>query len=116
MEELKTQMKGLQAEINELNCNKEELEQRLASVEKDYREATLPEMTEEFRDLIENSITSAVNEINFQDEDSYDITYEINYKEISAEIDLNHHIKDELISTVLEKVSSLFKVIEDNGN
>jgi len=110
MEELKTQIRGLQAEIQALDSNREVLESRLTLAEESYRESTLPEITEDFSILIENSIRAAVNNIDFSDEENYDISHEINYKELSTQ--LNFLNREELISLVLINVTELFKVIE----
>ena len=112
MEELKTQIRGLQAEIQALDSNREVLESRLTLAEESYRESTLPEITEDFSILIENSIRAAVNDIGFSDEENYDISHEINYKELNTELNLKYDIREELISLVLINVTELFKVIE----
>ena len=117
MEELKTQITGLKEQIQILDNDRQELQNHLATVEKDYTESTLPVMTNDFYELIENSIRRAVSDIQFSDEDSYEICYEVNYKELSVDIDLNRDIREELISLVLEGVTSLFKLEEtENGN
>ena len=115
MEELKEQMIGLKAQMETLDNDRRELQYALDAAEKDYKEASLPEITEDFSELIENSIRAAVNDIDFSDEENYDISHEINYKELSTELNLDHNIKEELISLVLTNVTELFKVIE-NGN
>ena len=117
MEELKTQITGLKEQIQILDNDRQELQNLLATVEKDYTESTLPVMTNDFYELIENSIRRAVSNIAFSDEDSYEICYEVNYKELSIDIELNSSIKEELISSVLESITNLFKLEEtENGN
>lgn len=117
MEELKTKIIGLKEQIQILDNDRQELQNLLATVEKDYTESTLPVMTNDFYELIENSIRRAVSDIQFSDEDSYEICYEVNYKELSVDIDLNSHIREELISSVLESITNLFKLEEtENGN
>tara|TARA_R110000823_G_scaffold217930_1_gene347238 strand:- start:442 stop:795 length:354 start_codon:yes stop_codon:yes gene_type:complete len=117
MEELKTKIIGLKEQIQILDNDRQELQNHLATVEKDYTESTLPVITDDFYELIESSIRKAVNDIAFSDEESYEICYEVNYKELSVDIDLNRDIREELISLVLEGVTSLFKLEEtENGN
>ena len=88
MEELKTKIIGLKEQIQILDNDRQELQNHLATVEKDYTESTLPVITDDFYELIESSIRKAVNDIG-----------------------------EELISLVLEGVTSLFKLEEtENGN
>ena len=115
MEELKQKMIGLKAQMETLDNDRQELQYVLDAAEKDYREASLPEITEDFSELIENSIRAAVNDIGFSDEENYDISHEINYKELNTELNLKYDIREELISLILTNVTELFKVIE-NGN
>jgi hypothetical protein len=110
----------LQAKVDELN-------QTLASYEKleqitkhDLIEANIalanvskPIITKEILQQIRQAVNYAVRDTSFDDVDSYDVDFEIDYNNSLALSSIDFNLIDDLEEEICDHVENLFNVIED---
>ena len=87
---------------------------QIAELEKQIEDINKPELTPMQLDNIHDAIENVVNDFNFEDNSNYNIEYELDYDgRVTLEsLEFQNHY--ELASMIVEKVSELFKEIEED--
>ena len=111
--ELKLKIEGLEKVIQEHKADANRYEDQLKETNKQLKDYNKPELTPMQLDDIYEAVEKAVEEFDFSDTDNFDIEYGVDYDgRIHCE---SHEINNttELTESICDKVTRLFKEIEN---
>ena len=111
--ELKLKIEGLEKVIQEHKADANRYEDQLKETNKQLKDYNKPELTPMQLDDIYEAVEKAVEEFDFSDTDNFDIEYGVDYDgRIHCE---SHEINNttELTESICDKVTRLFKEVED---
>ena len=110
----------LQAKVDELELTLNSLELNAKTVKDDLREATKklddvskPIITKQVVEQIREAVNQAIQQISFDNVDSYEVEFEIDYNNSLALGSIEFNGVDDLNETVCDYVEDLFNIIED---
>jgi hypothetical protein len=110
----------LQAKVDELELTLNSLELNAKTVKDDLMEATKkledvskPIITKEVVEQIREAVHQAIKQISFDNVDSYDVDFEIDYNNKLALGSIEFNEVDEIEESVCDYVEDLFNIIED---
>lgn len=111
---------ALQAKVNELELTLNSLELNAKTTKDDLIEAnkkledvSKPIINKEIVEQIREAVHQAVRQISFDDVDSYDVGFEIDYNNSLALSNIEFNEVDQLEEAVCDYVEDLFNIIED---
>ena len=111
---------ALQAKVNELELTLNSLELNAKTTKDDLIEAnkkledvSKPIINKEIVEQIREAVHQAVRQISFDDVDSYDVGFEIDYNNSLALSNIEFNEVDQLEETVCDYVEDLFNIIEN---
>ena len=110
----------LQNKVNELKLTLGSLELNAKTVKDDLIEATRkleavskPIITKEIVEQIREAVHQAIQRISFNNVDSYDVGFEIDYNNSLALESIEFNEVDEINESVCDYIEDLFNVIEE---
>ena len=110
----------LQNKVNELKLTLGSLELNAKTVKDDLIEATRkledvskPIITKEIVEQIREAVHQAIQRISFNNVDSYDVGFEIDYNNSLALESIEFNEVDEIEEAVCDYVEDIFNIIED---
>lgn len=110
----------LQAKVDELELTLNSLELNAKATRDDLMEATKrlediskPIITKQVVEQIREAVHQAIKQISFDNVDSYDVDFEIDYNNSLALGSIEFNEVDEIEESVCDYVEDLFNVIED---
>jgi len=111
---------ALQAKVNELELTLNSLELNAKTTKDDLIEAnkkledvSKPIINKEIVEQIREAVHQAICQISFDDVDSYDVGFEIDYNNSLALSNIEFNEVDQLEETVCDYVEDLFNIIEN---
>ena len=111
---------ALQAKVNELELTLNSLELNAKTTKDDLIEAnkkledvSKPIINKEIVEQIREAVHQAICKISFDDVDSYDVGFEIDYNNSLALSNIEFNEVDQLEETVCDYVEDLFNIIEN---
>jgi len=111
---------ALQAKVNELELTLNSLELNAKTTKDDLIEAnkkledvSKPIINKEIVEQIREAVHQAIRQISFDDVDSYDVGFEIDYNNSLALSNIEFNEVDQLEEAVCDYVEDLFNIIED---
>jgi len=111
---------ALQAKVNELELTLNSLELNAKTTKDDLIEAnkkledvSKPIINKEIVEQIREAVHQAIRQISFDDVDSYDVGFEIDYNNSLALSNIEFNEVDQLEETVCDYVEDIFNIIED---
>ena len=111
---------ALQNKVNELKLTLGSLELNAKATQEDLMEATKkledvskPIITKEFVEQIREAVHQAIQQIEFNSVDSYDVDFEIDYNNSLALANIEFNEVDEINETVCAYIEDLFNIIEE---
>ena len=112
--ELKTKIEGLEKAIKEHDDFSQVYQSDLAKYEQELKDYNKPELTSSQMGDIEDAVSKGVEKFDFSDEGNYEKEFGIDYDgRVTLEsLEFQNHY--ELASMIVEKVSELFKEIEED--
>ena len=112
--ELKTKIEGLEKAVKEYKDSSETYMLELEKAQQELKDYNKPELTSSQLADIEEAITKGVENFDFSDSENYDKEFGIDYDgRVTLEsLEFQNHY--ELASMIVEKVSELFKEIEED--
>ena len=112
--ELKTKIEGLEKAVKEYKDSSETYMLELEKAQQELKDYNKPELTSSQLADIEEAITKGVENFDFSDSENYDKEFGIDYDgRVTLEsLEFRNHY--ELASMIVEKVSELFKEIEED--
>ena len=111
---------ALQAKVNELELTLNSLELNAKTTKDDLIEAnkkledvSKPIINKEIVEQIREAVHQAIFQISFDNVDSYEVGFEIDYNNSLALSNIEFNEVDQLEETVCDYVEDLFNIIED---
>ena len=111
---------ALQAKVNELELTLNSLELNAKTTKDDLKEAnkkledvSKPIITKEIVEQIREAVHQAIHQISFNNVDSYDVDFEIDYNNSLALASIEFNEVDEIEESVCDYVEDLFNIIEN---
>ena len=110
----------LQAKVDELELTLNSLELNAKTVKDDLMEATKkledvskPIITKQVVEQIREAVNQAIQQISFDNVDSYEVEFEIDYNNSLALGSIEFNEVDQIEEFVCDHVEDLFNIIED---
>ncbi len=110
----------LQAKVNELELTLKSLDLNAKVVQEDLNETVRslkainkPKITKEFVEEMREAVHQAINQISFNNVESYDVGFEIDYNNSLALESIEFNEVDEINESVCDYIEDLFNVIEE---
>jgi len=112
--ELKTKIEGLEKAVKEYKDSSETYMLELEKAQQELKDYNKPELTSSQMGDIEDAVSKGVEKFDFSDEGNYEKEFGIDYDgRVTLEsLEFQNHY--ELASMIVEKVSELFKEIEED--
>ena len=114
--DLELKIAGLEKAIEEKTTDASRFKDELETTKKQLADVNKPELTGLQLDHIQEAIEKAVDEFDFDDVESYDKEFEIDY---DGRVQLQHFDftnTQELVEMIVEKVHKLFVEVEDEDD
>ena len=110
----------LQAKVDELELTLNSLELNAKATRDDLMEATKrlediskPIITKQVVEQIREAVHQAIQQISFDNVDSYDVDFELDYNNTLSLSNIEFNEVDEIEESVCDYVEDLFNIIED---
>ena len=111
---------ALQAKVDELELTLNSLELTAQTTKDDLMQATKkledvskPIITKEVVEQIREAVHQAIQQISFNNVDSYDVDFELDYNNTLSLSNIEFNEVDEIEESVCDYVEDLFNIIED---
>ena len=111
---------ALQAKVDELELTLNSLELTAQTTKDDLMEATKkledvskPIINKEIVEQIREAVHQAIQQISFDNVDSYDVDFELDYNNTLSLSNIEFNEVDEIEESVCDYVEDLFNIIED---
>ena len=117
--DLTTKIEGLKKAIAEHKDFAGNYESDLAKCEQQLKDINKPELTPTQLDDIWEAVNKAIGEFDFDDNENYDIEYQLDYDGRVGCSSIDFQSTDELIDKIVANVCNLFKeadISEDDNN
>jgi len=111
--ELETKVAELELQLNSLELNAKVTKDDLMEASKQLEAVNKPRITKEFVEEMREAVHQAINQISFNNVDSYDVDFEIDYNNTLAVSNIEFNEVDEINEAVCDYIEDLFNVIED---
>ena len=111
-QELELQVKELTGALTQFELDRVAVAGKLDKAKSDLEDVSKPEITREFVNEIRGAVSQAIGQCSFDNVDSYDVDFEINYDNQLALSSIEYNDPDEIEETVCDYIESLFKVID----
>lgn len=111
-QELELQVKELTGALTQFELDRVAVAGKLDKAKSDLEDVSKPEITREFVNEIREAVSQAIGQCSFDNVDSYDVDFEINYDNQLALSSIEYNDPDEIEETVCDYIESLFKVID----
>ena len=111
-EQLETNLAALKLLVSEHNEKTTDYKNQVADLEKQLEDYNKPELTSAQMSDIEDAVSSAVGNFDFDDSNNYQPEFELDY---DGKINLSsmNFESYELVEMIVEKVCNLFKEVEE---
>ena len=110
-EELETNLAALKLLKNEANDKLESFKQQVEDTEKQLEDYNKPELTTNQLGAIEDLISNAIGDFNFDNQDLYEIEYGLDYDARVFADNINFRDTYELTEAIVQAVTKFFKEI-----
>ena len=110
-EELETNLAALKLLKNEANDKLESFKQQVEDTEKQLEDYNKPELTTNQLGAIEDLISNAIGDFNFDNQDLYEIEYGLDYDARVFADNINFRDTYELTEAIVQAVTKFFKEV-----
>jgi hypothetical protein len=110
-EELETNLAALKLLKNEANDKLESFKQQVEDTEKQLEDYNKPELTTNQLGAIEDLISNAIGDFNFDNQDLYEIEYGLDYDAKVFADNINFRDTYELTEAIVQAVTKFFKEV-----
>ena len=110
---LQAKVNELELTLNSLELNAKNTKDDLIEANKKLEDVSKPIINKEIVEQIREAVHQAVRQISFDDVDSYDVGFEIDYNNSLALSNIEFNEVDQLEETVCDYVEDLFNIIEN---
>ncbi len=112
-QELKDKVNELELTLNSLELNAKTVKDDLKNVESKLADVNKVKITKDTVDDIRQAIEDAFGNSNFNEVDSYDVDFEIDYDNRLALSSIEFNDADDVAEEISDAIESLFNVISD---
>tara|TARA_R100001163_G_C4969086_1_gene129725 strand:- start:108 stop:506 length:399 start_codon:yes stop_codon:yes gene_type:complete len=110
-EELETNLAALKLLKNEANDKLESFKQQVKDTEKQLEDYNKPELTTHQLGVVEDLISNAIGDFNFDNQDLYEIEYGLDYDAKVFADNINFRDTYELTEVIVQAVTNFFKEV-----
>ena len=110
---LKAKVDELELTLNSLELNAKTVKDDLMEATKKLEDVSKPTITKEIVEQIREAVHQAIQQISFDDVDSYDVGFELDYNNTLSLSNIEFNEVDEIEESVCDYVEDLFNIIED---
>ena len=110
-EELETNLAALKLLKNEANDKLESFKQQVEDTEKQLEDYNKPELTTHQLGIVEELISDAIGDFNFDNQDLYEIEYGLDYDARVFADNINFRDTYELTEAIVQAVTKFFKEV-----
>ena len=103
----------LELTLNSLELNAKTVKDDLAEANKKLEDVSKPIITKEVVEQIREAVHQAIKQISFDNVDSYDVDFEIDYNNSLSLGSIEFNEVDTIEGAVCDYVEDLFNIIED---
>ena len=112
-EELQAKVNELELTLNSLDLNAKVVQEDLNETVRSLEAINKPKITKEFVEEMREAVHQAINQISFNNVESYDVGFEIDYNNSLALESIEFNEVDEINESVCDYIEDLFNVIEE---
>ena len=112
-EELQAKVNELELTLNSLDLNAKVVQEDLNETVRSLKAINKPKITKEFVEEMREAVHQAINQISFNNVESYDVGFEIDYNNSLALESIEFNEVDEIEEAVCDYVEDIFNIIED---
>ena len=117
-QELELKLENLQKLLDEQNASANAYRDQIQELQKELKDINKPKLTPLQFDELHGAIEEAVGQFDFDDNDNYDMDFNIDYDNRIAVESMSFHNADELVREIYNQVEELFaeaELPEDNN-
>ena len=112
-EELKVKLETLQKLLDDKTNEQASYQSQIRDLEKQLEDYNKPELTTNQLGAIEDLISNAIGDFNFDDQDLYEIEYGLDYDAKVFADNINFRDTYELTEVIVQAVTKFFKEVPD---
>ena len=112
-EELQAKVNELELTLNSLDLNAKVVQEDLNETVRSLEAINKPVITKEIVEQIREAVHQAIQQISFDNVDSYDVDFELDYNNTLSLSNIEFNEVDEINESVCDYVEDLFNIIED---
>jgi len=109
--DLKLKIEGLEKVIQEKKADANRYQNELIQAQKELEDYNKPELTSHQLQVIEDLISNAIGDFNFDDQDLYEIEYGLDYDAKVFADNINFRDTYELTEVIVQAVTKFFKEV-----
>ena len=109
--DLKLKIEGLEKVIQEKKADANKYQEELIQAQKELEDYNKPELTSHQLQVIEDLISNAIGDFNFDDQDLYEIEYGLDYDAKVFADNINFRDTYELTEAIVQAVTKFFKEV-----
>ena len=109
--DLKLKIEGLEKVIQEKKADANRYQNELIQAQKELEDYNKPELTSHQLQVIEDLISNAIGDFNFDDQDLYEIEYGLDYDAKVFADNINFRDTYELTEVIVQAVTNFFKEV-----
>ena len=109
--DLKLKIEGLEKVIQEKKADANRYQGELIQAQKELEDYNKPELTSHQLQVIEDLISNAIGDFNFDDQDLYEIEYGLDYDAKVFADNINFRDTYELTEAIVQAVTKFFKEV-----
>ena len=109
--DLKLKIEGLEKVIQEKKADANRYQGELIQAQKELEDYNKPELTSHQLQVIEDLISNAIGDFNFDDQDLYEIEYGLDYDAKVFADNINFRDTYELTEVIVQAVTNFFKEV-----
>ena len=112
-EELQAKVNELELTLNSLDLNAKVVQEDLNETVRSLKAINKPKITKEFVEEMREAVHQAINQISFNNVESYDVDFELDYNNTLSLSNIEFNEVDEINESVCDYIEDLFNVIEE---
>ena len=113
---LENRIKTLETMLAQANQDSDQMNKELSIAKLDLKNINKPKITKEFVEEIREAVHQALNQINFNNVDCYDVDFELDYNNTLSVSNIEFNEVDEINEAVCDYIEYLFNIVEEDEN
>ena len=112
-QELQNKVNELKLTLNSLDLNAKVVQEDLNETVRSLEAINKPKITKECVEEMREAVRQAINQIGFNNVESYDVDFELDYNNTLSLSNIEFNEVDEINESVCDYIEDLFNVIEE---